>query len=149
MQQMKSRLVGGKKGTIDAHAAERSGAHTAVRIATPGTSPVFKLDEFSRSFLHKSFNGVLIGYKVGSKNSVLRVKVEAIILAKHRRGSSLGGNRVASHGINFGNQSDRQFARHFRRRNRCAQTSATAANNNNVMSKHFGLYYPLACSMST
>ena len=58
---MKSRLVGGKKGPIDAHPAERSDAHAAVRVATPGTSPVLKLDEFSRSLLDKSLDRVLVG----------------------------------------------------------------------------------------
>src|SRR5262245_56268511 len=115
---MESRLVGGKKGSIDAHSAERSGAHVAVRGATPGTYPVLKLDEFSRSLLYTSLDCVYVRHEVGATNGVLRVEVEAIILAETRRGSSLSGSRVASHGVNFGDQRDRQLARHFRRRNR-------------------------------
>src|SRR5262245_32834239 len=101
VQQMKSRLVGREKGSIDAHSAEGSGADAAVGVATPGTAPVLKLDKLSRSLLDKSLDGILVGDKIGSKNGVLRMQVEAIILAKNCRGSALGGNRVASHRIDF------------------------------------------------
>src|SRR5262249_8286519 len=101
VKQMQSRLVGREQGSIDAHSAEGSGADAAVGVATPGTAPVLKLDKLSRSLLDKSLDGILVGYKIGSKNGVLRVQVEAIILAKNCRGSALCGNGVASHRIDF------------------------------------------------
>src|SRR5262245_45838614 len=130
MQQMKSRLVRCKKSPIDAHPAEGSDAHAAVRVAAPGTSPMLELDDFSRSLLYKSLDRVLVRHKIRAEDCVLRVKVQIVEFAENGRSSPFSRNRVASHRIDFGDQGNRQLARHFCRRNRGTQTRSAAANNN-------------------
>ena len=107
MEQVKASFVCGKKRAIDGHATEGSDAHTTVRVAAPRATPVLQLDKFARSLLDKSLDSILVRQEVSTKNSVLRMEIEAIKIAHNCRGSAFCGNRVTSHRIDLGDYCDR------------------------------------------
>jgi hypothetical protein len=99
------------------------------------------LDEFSGSLFYEGFDRVLIGKKVSAENGVFGVQVQIVEFAQYRSGASLGGDCVAPHRVDFRDNRDRQLLRCFGCSDSRAQTRTAAANDNNVMSKHFELYY--------
>ena len=76
VQDVKAGLVGGEPGALFFHPAKSANGDMAIWLATPGTSPMFKPQQFLRSFLDEGFDGVLIAEPVASRAGVVAVLVE-------------------------------------------------------------------------
>jgi hypothetical protein len=67
---------------------------------------VLQPQQLLRSFFDEDFYGVLVGQPIAAGDGVVGVLVEAVVGADDSGGSSFGGDRVATHGVDFGNHRD-------------------------------------------
>ena len=110
---MEAGLIGSKPGASLLHATESTHRDVPIWIAAPRTSPSFQLQKFLWGFFDEGFHGVLIAQPIAARNRVIGMLIEAVIGLDHARGATLGGNRVAAHGINFGNDGNAELGIDF------------------------------------
>ena len=127
MEHVEAGLVGGVERSIHGHAAEGADADAAIGIAAPRAAPVLELDDFARRLPDKRFHDVLVGQKVAPEDRVLRVRVEAVVVAHDRRRAALGGHGVAAHGIDLREDGDGEPVRLLRRGDGRAESRPAAA----------------------
>src|SRR6201988_1765997 len=130
---MESDLVGGKKGPLDGHAAEGSGANSSVWVATERATPVFELVGLTWCFLDEKFDRVLVRQKIASLYGVKGVRVKAIIFPCYSGHSAFSGHRVAAHGIHFRNDSHIELRIQFRGSNWHTEASRSSSHNYNIV----------------
>ena len=106
VQHVEAGLIRGKPGALDLHAAERPHRHLAVRLPAPGAAPVLHMDQFQGGGVDEQLDRVLVAEPVPTRHGVVEMVVEAVVILDHARSSALGGNRVAAHGIDLGDQRD-------------------------------------------
>ncbi len=135
MQHVEAGLVGGVPGALDLHAAEGSHGDGAVRVAAPGATPVFQLQQFARCFLDEGLDCILIGEPVGATDGVVTMVVVAVAGLDHRGGSAFSGDGMRAHRVDLGDDTDRQVGIFFADGDGCAQTSTASSNDENVMAE--------------
>ena len=106
VQHVEAGFVGGKEGAFDAHATKGADAHATVFVAAPGAPPMLELDDFVNGFFDKGFNHVLIRQEVAAFDGVVGVQVKAVVFAQCCCRAPFGRDRVASHGIDFGDHAN-------------------------------------------
>ncbi len=67
---------------------------------------MLKLNRFAGSFFDEKFYRVLVCKKVASLDRVIGVGVKAVVFAGNRGHSSLGGDGVAAHRVDFRDDGD-------------------------------------------
>ena len=60
---MKTGLVGSIDGPLDAHTPKGTHADSPIDVTTPGTTPMFQLDQLLRGFSYKGLDHILVSQK--------------------------------------------------------------------------------------
>ena len=126
MQDVKSAFVGRKPGALDFHPTERPHVNVAVRLATPWATPVLQLHQFFGAVCNEIIDDILVAQPVPADDGVFKMLVEAIVCLRHAGGATLGGDCVAAHWIDLGDQSNRKPGVCIGRSNRSPQARATS-----------------------
>jgi len=129
-------LVGREPGALGRHAAEGARGHGAVLVAAPRATPVLEQRELDRRLLDEVLDHVLVAQEVGPLHRVPGVHLEAVVFPGDRRRPALGGDGVAAHRVDLGDESDAQPGIRLDRRNRGPQTRSAAAHDDDVVLKH-------------
>src|SRR5258705_145041 len=95
--------------------------------------PSLELHQLLRGFLDERLDGVLIGHPVAAGDGVVRVLVEAVIRTGHTGRPAFGGDGVAAHGIDLGNDGDPKSGVGLGDRDGGTQSSATPAHHEDVV----------------
>ena len=106
VQHVEAGFVGGEPCAHLFHSAEGADGDVAVFLAAPGAAPVLELQEFLGRFFYEGFDGVLIAEPVAAGNGVVGVLVERVVGFDDAGGAAFGGDGVAPHGINLGDDGD-------------------------------------------
>ena len=125
---METGLVRGEPRPLYFHAAERADSDAASWLSAPGTTPVFQLHHFTRCFLHKCLDCILIAEPVTPRHGVVGMGLSAIVGLDDSCSATFGCNCMAPHGIHLGHDSDVQTGSRFRSCDACAQTGPATAN---------------------
>ena len=128
MQHVEAGFVAGKPGALFLHAAERAGSDVSIGFAAPRTSPVLELREFARGLADKSLYRILIAEPIAARDGVIGVIVQAVIGTHDAGRPTLGGDSMAAHGIDLGDDRDSESGIGFRDGDGGAQSGPTAAN---------------------
>src|SRR5207245_4998493 len=102
-------------------------------VAAPRTPPVLESQQLSRGLVDERFDSVLVAKPVAAGDRVVRVLVEAVVFCYHPGGTTLGGDRVAAHGVDLGDDRDAQPRVRFCNFYGCPQPSTAAAYEHDVM----------------
>jgi hypothetical protein len=108
----------------------------AVFLAAPGAAPVFELEKFLRGFLDEGFDGVLIAEPIAAGNGVVGVFVERVVGFDDAGGAAFGGDSVAPHGINLGDDGDFEVGVNFGYSYGGAEASTTTSDQENVVGRN-------------
>src|SRR5436190_402487 len=130
---MEASLISSKPGALDPHSTKRTHRHMTIRLTVPGTSPMFQLDEFRRSSLHKQLDHILISQPVSAGDRILHMVFEAIILFDDPGSAALGGYRVTAHRIDFRNDRDVELRVCLSCSDCCTQSCSSTADNEHIM----------------
>ena len=137
VQHVEAGLVRGEPRAFLLHAAKRPNGDVPVGLAVPGTSPPFQLQQLQGRFLYEGLNRILIAEPIAAGNRVVRVLVLAVVGLGYTGGSALGGNGVAAHGIDLGNDGDAELGIDFRRGDRRAKSRTASTYQKNVVRRSF------------
>ena len=108
VQNVEAAAVGGEPGPFDLHAAEGAHVDVAVRLAAPRAAPMLELDHLGRAAADEELDDVLLAEPVAAVHRVVEVVVERIVRLDHARRPAFRRDRVAAHGQDFRDESDRQ-----------------------------------------
>ena len=140
VQNVKARLVGSKPGALLLHAAKRPHGHRAVFLAVPGATPVLQLQQLLGSFVDKILDAVLVRKPVPTTHGVVKVQGQAVILLDNARRTAFGGTRVATHGVNLGDECNFQRQIGLSQCNGSPQTRSACANNGDICFYDFHVF---------
>ena len=132
VEHVETGLVRGEPRPLRLHPAERADSDTTIRVSAPGTPPVFQLHHFTWRFFDKRLDHILIAQPICPRHGVVGMGLGAISGLDDSRGAAFGRNRMASHRIHLGHDSDLQIRPRFRRRDTCAQTGPATTNDEYV-----------------
>ena len=108
MQHVESAAVSGKPGAFHLHATESAHIDMPVRLATPGAAPVLELGETGGTIVDKILDDVLIAQPVAAGHRIVKMIIQAVVVAHNTGGAALRGYSMAAHRIDFGDQSHAQ-----------------------------------------
>jgi hypothetical protein len=132
VQHMEAGFVGGKPGALYLHAAKGADIDAAIGFATPGAAPMFQSQHFLGAVLNKVLDYILVSQPVGAGDGVIEMVFEGIVGLDNPGGTSLGGNSMAAHGVDFRNQGNIQLWVSFGSGNGGTQASSTGTDNKNI-----------------
>ncbi len=132
MQHMEAGFISGKPGAFDLHPAEAAHVDRTVFFAAPRAAPKLQLRHLLRTVLNKVVDHRLLAQPVAARYGVVKVGIEAVLLLGHGGSPALGGNRVAAHRIDFGNQRNLQFRVGFCGGDCRPQSRSTSADNHQI-----------------
>ena len=121
----------------------------AVGFAAPRTAPVLEAQELLGRFLHEGLDRILIAEPVAARDGVVGVLVEAVVGRDGAGGAALGGDGVAAHRVDLGDDGDTQPGIGLGDGDRGAQARAAAAHEHDVMRRGHVLGYSAEMSSST
>jgi hypothetical protein len=133
MEHVEAGLVGREPRAGFLHAAEGPDGDASIRLAAPGTAPMFEAHQLERSLLHEGFHGVLIAQPIPTGDGVVGVFVQAVFRGMHAGRAALGRHRVTAHWVHLGDDRYAEFWIGFGNRNGGTQAGATAADQHNVV----------------
>ena len=136
VQNMETGLVGGVPGALDLHAAERPHRDRAVGLPAPRTAPVLQLQQFQWRGIDEQLDRVLVAEPVTAGDGVVEMVVQAVIVLDDAGGAAFGGDRVAAHRIDLGDQRQRKGRIGLGHRNSRAQSGAAGPDNRDVDFEH-------------
>ena len=154
MQQVEAGLVGCVPGSFYFHAAEGPYGNMTVRLATPGATPVLYARQLSRCFVNEQVDRILIAEPVSAGDGIVKMIIETVVALDYSGGAALGGNGVAAHRIDLGDQCDLQGWRSLGDRDRGAQAGTAGADNCNGFAprdtgRYISIYRVLLCKTAT
>jgi len=132
VQHVEAGLVGGIPGSLHLHAAERTHGDAPVRLAAPRAAPMFHAGKFPRRLPDEQVDRVLIAQPVAAGDGVVEVVVEAVLVLGDAGSPALGGDGVAAHGIDLGQQRDPKTGVCLGDGNGGPETGATGADDDDV-----------------
>jgi hypothetical protein len=97
---------------------------------------MFELQKFLGSFLDEGFDGVLIAEPVAAGDGVVSVLVERVVGFDDAGGAAFGGDSVAPHGIDLGDDGDFQVGINFGYSYGRAEASTTTSDQENVVGRN-------------
>ena len=133
---MEAGFVGGEPGAHLFHTAEGADGDVAVFLAAPGAAPVLELEKFLGRFFYEGFDGVLIAEPVAAGDGVVGVLVERVVGFDDAGGAAFGGDGVAPHGIDLGDDGDFEIGIEFGYSNGGAEASTTTSDQENVVGRN-------------
>src|SRR5262249_19752129 len=126
-------LVGGEPRAHLFHATEGPDRDAAIRLAAPRTAPVLQAEQFLRRLLDEGLDGILVAQPVAAGDGVVGVLVERVVSADDAGSAALGGDGMAAHRVDLGDDRDAEAGIGFRDGDGRAQASAATAYQNNVV----------------
>src|SRR5207249_9600358 len=102
----------------------------------PWTAPMFELEEFLGRFFYKGFDGVLIAEPVAAGDGVVGVLVERVVGFDDAGGAAFGGDGVAPHWINLGDDGDFEIGVEFGYSYGGAEASTTTSDQENIVGRN-------------
>jgi hypothetical protein len=97
---------------------------------------MLELEKFLRSFLDEGFDGVLIAEPVAAGDGVVGVLVERVVGFDDAGGATFGGDRVAPHGIDLGDDGNFEVGINFGYSYTGAEASTTTSDQENVVGRN-------------
>ena len=101
MQHVEAGFISGEPGTFYFHPAKTTDVNGTIRPTTPRTSPLLKLCHLCGAVMHKIVNNILLTQPVATSHGIVEMVIEAVMILRDRCGTAFGGNRVATHRIDF------------------------------------------------
>ncbi len=101
VEHMEAGLIGGKPGTFNLHAAEATHIDAAIFTTAPGATPLLQLGHFRWAMMNEIINDILFAQPVATGNGVVEVILKAVMILRDGGGSSLRGDRMAAHRVDF------------------------------------------------
>ena len=99
---------------------------------------MFEPRQLLRGLLDEVLDDVLIPEEVGALDRVVAVHLEGIVFSFDGGGPALGGDRVAPHGVNLGDQRDGNVGIRFDGGDRGAQAGRSSPHDDDVVAEHLG-----------
>ena len=138
VEHVKPGFIGSKPCPLNLHPPEGSSGHCSIRFPTPRTTPVLHLDQFSGSFVHKKFHGVLITHPVTACNGIVYMVFQGIIIFNNSSRAALCRYSMTPHGVNLAHHRDAQAWVCFGNGNGCSEPCTAATYHDNiVICNHF------------
>ena len=146
VQHVEADLVGGVPGALGRHAAEGAGRDRAVLVAAPRAAPVLEQRQLLGGLLDEVPDHVLVAEEIGALHGVEAVHLERVVGPRDRRRAALGGDGVAAHRVDLGDERDRDLGIGLDRGDRGAQAGAAAADDDEVVTQDFDQERDLLCA---
>src|SRR5438105_2368593 len=135
MKHVESGFVCGKPRALFAHPTEWSHGNMSTGLSAPRASPVLKLDHLAGRLVYEQLDGILVRQPVGAGDGVVAVLVQGVARFGNGSRAALGGDGVAAHGVDLGDESDTQTRVLFADCDGGPQAGAAAAHDEDIVNK--------------
>ena len=133
VEHMETGFICSKPCTLNFHTSKRSSCHCPISFPTPRTTPMFHLNQFLRSVVHKKFHRILITHPVSSSNGIIDMVFHRIVIFDNSSRSALSRHSMAPHGVYLTYHCDAQVWVRFGNGNSRSKSCATTAHHDNIV----------------
>ena len=133
VEHVETGFIGSKPCPLNLHPPEGPSRDCSISFPTPRTTPMLHLDQFSGSFVHKKFHGVLITHPVTAGNGIVYMVFQRIIIFDNSSRATLCRHSMAPHGVDLANHRNTQAWVCFSNGNGCSESCAAAAYHDNIV----------------